>query len=880
MNYRNILLTAAILCGAETQAQDVTIAFDLSQSGKRFTPTWGLDQAWISEQNMRKGINHMGIENVKIGRSTFRMTKALNDDGSLQADQIEKMTERNRILSIASPTLPVVFTADQEAGTDASYLTGGKANVAQWAAMIYAHVDWMAHNSQHPVVGVSPFNEPDYWSKEEGATPANHYEVAKRLKNQYASTFQNIDRVGGNTLNNDKALTWFNAGKDIYTWGNTHQLAGSFDNYARYYTELANMGKVGYNDEMHNVGEAMIGLEYGMTYGIWWGFDSRARGEFCRISAAGERIAYAEHRSNWTAASVYRSDDGQVKAFVGSSERQALTTDYQFVSLDRPVFFDCYGPLQHFNYTIPGGTAYQTGQTNAERVINIYYGEDVPRVAIDGGDYRIVCRASGAVLTYLNNLIITTKYKNSTAATHHWHLEWADNRTGGDLSFYFINLKDKPKLHINVRDFNTQDGAEVIAYDQNEIPHSNEQWYLEYAGNGYYYIRNRETALYLTSLSNNTSNAKVNTRVLLDGTDRYRQMWRLLPAETTYDTNAPAIPTALTAESRVASVALEWEAVTNPDFDSYTIVRAKADTDEWNVIARGITTNSYVDNTAQPGAIYKYKVRAMDHAQNLSEPSAEVTAGTNGRKALVARLLLEEGTDDASDNANNGTTEGEQLSFADADRGHKAAQLTRNNFIRLPYAATCHDELTVAMWVNLQDAGTAWQRLFDFGYDTDHYIFLTPSNGTTMRLAIKNGTTEQTLDCPSKLAPNTWKHVAVTLGRSEATIYVDGKEVARTTAFTSTAADIKPVLNYIGHSQFAADPNIKAQIRDLQIYNYVLNASEVAQVMEGNTVMSIADTAIDATGSTHSAVYTIDGRKRQATTNGINIINGKKVILH
>jgi hypothetical protein len=51
---------------------------------------------------------------------------------------------------------------------------------------------------------------------------------------------------------------------------------------------------------MHNVAEAMIGLEDGMTVGIWWGFDSRARGEFCDISRHGRRLAYAEHRSSWT----------------------------------------------------------------------------------------------------------------------------------------------------------------------------------------------------------------------------------------------------------------------------------------------------------------------------------------------------------------------------------------------------------------------------------------------------------------------------------------------------------------------------------------------------------------------------------------------------
>ena len=196
--------------------------------------------------------------------------------------------------------------------------------------------------------------------------------MAKLLKENYPRC-ADIPLVGGNTLNNDKALDWYNTGKQYFGWGNTHQLAGSFDNFAGFYQQMVKDGKVGYADEMHNVGEAMIGLKYGMTVGIWWGFDSRARGEFCQISRHGSELAYGEHRDNWTAASVYRHDDGRVKAFIGSSERQAKTTTYQFLSTERDVYYDGYGPVREMLMEIPGGTSYQNGQSNAERVVDIWY---------------------------------------------------------------------------------------------------------------------------------------------------------------------------------------------------------------------------------------------------------------------------------------------------------------------------------------------------------------------------------------------------------------------------------------------------------------------------------------------------------------------------
>jgi hypothetical protein len=122
--------------------------------------------------------------------------------------------------------------------------------------------------------------------------------------------------------------------------------------------------------------EAMVGVEYGLQTGIWWGTAELARGEFVKASD-GMRLGYAEHRPNWTAASVYRGTDGKVQAFGGTSERQAATTTYRFVSKDRDVYYDGYGPQREYTMVMPGGTGYQTGQTNAERVVNITWGDDV-----------------------------------------------------------------------------------------------------------------------------------------------------------------------------------------------------------------------------------------------------------------------------------------------------------------------------------------------------------------------------------------------------------------------------------------------------------------------------------------------------------------------
>ena len=852
---------------------DVTLPFSLQAEGHRFAPTWGLDQAWINEQNLRKGLNHMGRENIGVGRSAFRTTKALTNDSLLQSDQTSFLRQRANMFDIVDSKLPLILTADQEAGTDEYFVKNRSANVDHWAANINSHVHWMQENTQHPVIGVSPFNEPDYWTAEEGATTAKQAQVAQILKTRYPR-FADIAIVGGNTLNDDKAWNWFNEGRDYYDWGNTHQLAGSMASYVSFHQRLAELGKTGYNDEMHNVAEAMIGLEYGMTVGIWWGFDSRARGEFCDISRHGERLAYAEHRNNWTAASVYRHDDGRVKAFVGSSERQAYTTTYQFLSADRDVYFDGHGPMRAFTMEMPGGTGYQTGQTNAERVVDITWGEDVQPMPITEGVYKIVNRATGNVVAVNSSAIVQQKWTG--VDRQKWTIKPCSPRTGGDYSFYDIESVTNANLRINVRNFSTADNAQLIAYEQ-AGPTSNEQWYLEYAGDGYYYIRNRESALYMASFSVSSSNGvRVTQTSMLSEAARNRLMWRLLPVDVAYETKAPQQPQNLEAKAQSASVLLTWDAnTTDTDLDGYMVLRAEADGGTWNTIARRLSDCHFVDHTIRPATSYIYKVRAIDLSQNLSEPSEEARTTTADAPTLVARWQMDGDLNDATENfmdARFGTASPQYIAEARSGQSLKLTA-TSKEYVQLPYDVASSRELTFCAWVNVRTS-SAWQRIFDFGYDTDHYLFLTPYNGRTMRFAIKNGGEEQTLDCPERLTPLQWRHVVVSMAEGLTTIYIDGEQVAQSSAITITPADVAPVLNYLGRSQFAADPYFTGYLDDVRLYNYALSAGEVAAVM-ADTSSGIHPTQLTMPTSA-DVVYGVDGIRHQSSVKGIKVSKGKK----
>ena len=859
---------------------DVVIPFMPSGEGHRFTPTWGMDMAWYDLQNLKKGINHIGRDNIGIGRIAYRYSDELINDSALSNSTIAILRNRAASFNRVRADLPLVLTADQGVFEDGKvpvpeyYVKNKATNIPHWTALINSHVHWLQANSTHPVIGVSPYNEPDYWSKEEGASPARQAEIARLLKANYPR-MKDVNIVGANTLNNDQAWNWFSNGSQYYDWGNTHQLAGSFDTYASFFEQLAQLGKVGYADEMHNVGEAMVGLEYGMNIGIWWGFDSRARGEFCDISRNGERLAYGEHRNNWTSASVYRHDDGRVKAFIGSSERQAYTTSFLLVTPEHDVYYDGYGPVREVRTVIPGGTGYQNGQTNAERVIDITWGEDVPPMQITEGTYILVNKATGNVATVSNGNINQTKFNKQRA--QQWTVKPATNRCLGDLSFYDIESLSNAKTRMNVLNNSTDDNADIIAYTHNDAPLSNEQWYLEYVGNGYYYIRSRETALYLSSFNRSTNNqVNIIQRKKLEGEDCDLQLWRILPSDVTYETTAPAQPQQLSAQANTASVRLSWTANSEDDLDGYMVLRSPAGQNQWNTIARRVSSNYYTDNTCSQGVAYDYKVKAIDKAQNLSEPSATISATPTGEHAMIARWQMDGDLQDVSHNMMDAVANSNLIYVSDHKQGEKALRLSSTSYVQLPYESANSNELTVALWVKWSTASN-WQRIFDFGNGTNHYMFLTPSNGSVMRFAIKNGGEEQQVDCKSKLATGQWKHVAVSIGEGKTTIYIDGEEAASSTAVTIRPSDVHPVLNYLGRSQFNADPYFLGSIDDVRIYNYALNSDEVKQVM-GDTASGI-ETVAEEQPQNDGLIYGIDGRKHRSLEPGVNIVNGRKIVV-
>jgi hypothetical protein len=256
----------------------------------------------------------------------------------------------------------------------------------------------------------------------------------------------------------------------------------------------------------------------------------------------------------------------------------------------------------------------------------------------------------------------------------------------------------------------------------------------------------------------------------------------------------------------------------------------------------------YDDGGITPmGAMYRDHVSPLAYVQGLQD---------NGTRSF-SQLRFEGNSLDSSGNGNNGITSGSPA-YTNGYRGQAMLFDGANTKVTLPPNIATGNAFTFAGWINWKGGGN-WQRVFDFGNSTTHYMFLTANSGSGLRFSIRNGGSEQILQGPA-LAQNQWRHVAVTLGGGTARLYVNGAQVAVNNGITITPANFSPRMNFLGASQFVVDPWFNGLLDEVLITDYALSAAQIAS-LQTNTPPQFGSSSLSRSPATAGFLYsdTIEG---------------------
>jgi Glycosyl hydrolases family 43/Concanavalin A-like lectin/glucanases superfamily len=202
------------------------------------------------------------------------------------------------------------------------------------------------------------------------------------------------------------------------------------------------------------------------------------------------------------------------------------------------------------------------------------------------------------------------------------------------------------------------------------------------------------------------------------------------------------------------------------------------------------------------------------------------------------------------------------------------------NYVLLPDpVANCS---TIAAWVKW-NGGAIWQRVFDFGTDMTNYFFLTPlASSGKMRFAITttgNGG-EQVIDAATAMPTGAWCHVAITLDGTNGLLYLNGNPVG-----TNSSLKIRPWQtlaknNYLGKSQFSADPLFSGEISSFRIFGRALSGGEIKDLAYAHPALahrySFATNAWDSIGMAHGSLAgnaTVTNSALQLTGNSGDYVN-------
>jgi hypothetical protein len=230
---------------------------------------------------------------------------------------------------------------------------------------------------------------------------------------------------------------------------------------------------------------------------------------------------------------------------------------------------------------------------------------------------------------------------------------------------------------------------------------------------------------------------------------------------------------------------------------------------------------------------YQILLAATDGAGHSATNSVNVLPGPTNN-LWTASYPFDNGATDTNGNF-NGTLLNGASTVIDPIRGSVLNLSGASQSVSLP--AGIGAMRTFSAWVKW-NGGNAWQRIFDFGSGTTSYAMLTAKANTgalQFQITPDNGSAIWYLAAPTPLPVGVWTHVAVTLNGSEAVMYVNGQAVAVNGSAYILPSDVEGAQDYLGRSQFSADPYFNGQMDSVLISSQTLPVEQITASSVGLT---------------------------------------------
>jgi hypothetical protein len=233
------------------------------------------------------------------------------------------------------------------------------------------------------------------------------------------------------------------------------------------------------------------------------------------------------------------------------------------------------------------------------------------------------------------------------------------------------------------------------------------------------------------------------------------------------------------------------------------------------------------------GHVFIDDIRLYRALPEETEPGPEpLDPGTDN---LVVYYAFENSTEDNSGNGYDATASSNpQYVSGPTGYGMAIDFDGANDYVRLPIgsALASMSDITVATWANFSNLGGGWQRIWDFGNDTEINMFVTPRMGTdgALRFAITiAGSGAESNITASATLPTGWHHVAAVIDSASMTmkLYEDGRLVAEGPTAVLPSDLGETTENFLGRSQYAADAYYFGSLDEFRIYDRALSDEEI-----------------------------------------------------